>query len=146
MSKKLPKPFDYYWKMYTDSKCPFCGEPLGYTFNSEDIIYCSQYGGYCTIYQDATYAGHDGLCKNCVSMDPIQDGKNYSKEKVEGMSIGRSVMDGQGFLCEHCHHGINFDKMEVFQELFEKHDEKSCAHCSWHNQRSPNNPINQPGD
>lgn len=146
MSKKLPKPFDYYWKMYMEGKCPFCGENLEYTMDDETIVYCSQYGGYCTIYQDATYAGQDGLCKNCVSMDPIQDGKFYSKEKVEEMSYGRTVVKGQGFVCEYCHHGVYFDQLEAFQELFEKHDEKNCKHCSLHNQRSSNYPIQLPGD
>ena len=109
-------------------------------------IYCSIYGGYLSIYQDAAYASsRDGYCKECLPTDPIRD-DNYSVKKVEETSPFRTVVRGQGFLCENCKHGVYFDKLKVFQVLFEKHDEKTCEHCRWHNQRSPSNPVEKPSN
>jgi len=144
---KLSYPFDYYWKKHGEGKCPFCDGDIEQTFENYDIIYCSIYGGYLSIYQDAAFAGPegDGYCRECRPTDPIRD-DDFSVEKVEGTSPFRTVVKGQGFLCESCNHGVYFDKLEVFQVLFEKHDEKKCKHCTWHNQHSASNPIKKPSN
>lgn len=145
---KLKYPFNYYWSKYVEGKCPFCDDDSSLqTFENYDVIYCSIYDGYLGIYQDDAFAGPegDGECKTCHRID-FYSGKtgNNFIEEAEGESPYREVVRGQGFLCENCGHGINFDKKEVFQVLFERHDEKACKHCTWHNQHDPNNPVKKP--
>jgi len=149
MSNGLSYPFNYYWKKYLEGKCPFCGSDIEYTMENGDIIYCSHYGGYLVIYQDAAFAGDDDLgdCRDCVPMDPLRDG--FSKEgfeSEENAPWGRKIVEGDGFLCEVCHHGVDFRRQVMFQELFTSHDENNCKHCKWHNDHSSNNPVEKPGN
>jgi hypothetical protein len=141
---KLKHPFNYYWKKYMEGKCPFCDADIIHTFENDEIIFCSGYGGYLVIYQDAAIAGRDGLCKQCLSTDPLQD--DYSNQYFEETSPYREIIKGQGFLCEECGHGVYFDEMKVFQELFKLHNENTCKHCLWHNNQSPNNPVKKPSN
>lgn len=131
-----------------EGKCPFCDSQEIYTFENYDVVHCSIYGGYLSIYQDDAFAGpeSDGECKICHPTRGISAiGDEFVKE-VEDTSPFRTVAKGQGFLCEGCGHGVDFDRVKVFQVLFEKHDEKTCKHCTWHNIRSPENRIEKPSN
>lgn len=145
---KLPYPFSYYWSKYSQGKCPLCDDETSFqSFDNLDVIHCSIYGGYLGINQDDALAGPngEGHCKIChrINFDSGKTGDAFI-EDAEGDSPYREVVKGRGFLCENCNHGINFDKKEVFQVLFQKHDEKTCKHCIWHNQRDSNNPVKKP--
>lgn len=141
---KLDHPFSYYWKKYKEGRCPFCNADIQQTFENDDVVHCSIYGGYLAIYQDAAFAGEDGECKQCERMDPLTEG--FSKKAFEETSPYREITEGQGFLCEECGHGVYFDKLKMFQELFKLHDEKTCKHCSWHNEHNPSNPVEKPAN
>jgi len=133
-----------------DGTCPFCDDDSQLqTFENLDVVRCAIYGGYLATYQCDAIAGPsgDGYCKSCPRID-FNSGKigDAFIKDAEDESPFRKVVDGQGFLCENCHHGVNFDTNEVFQELFMKHDEKTCKHCTLHNQRDPTNPVKKPGN
>lgn len=128
MNSKLRYPFNYYWRKFQEGKCPFCDEDIEYEFGG-DIIYCNQYNGYITAYQDEAVIGSEGPCRICSTMREM-----YVTET-----------EGSGFLCENCHHGISFDELKMFQELFHLHDEEKCVHCTWHSKKSSHNPIEKPG-
>lgn len=147
---KLPYPFDYYWKKYLGGKCPFCGSEEIYTFENYDVIRCSIYGGYLSLYQDEAFAGPngDGPCKECMPTSGITSdamGEAFVKE-VEDTSPFQTVAEGQGFVCENCGHGVDFERVKAFQILFEKHDEDECRHCKWHNGKSPQNRVEKPSN
>ncbi|MGD0070894.1 MAG: hypothetical protein ABSB71_04975 [Candidatus Bathyarchaeia archaeon] len=141
---KLEYPFDYYWKKYSEGHCPFCDSEEIQDFENLDVAHCSVYGGYLSIYQDEAFAGGDGMCKNCESTEDITSTGDDFIEEAEDTSPYRTIAKGNGFLCEECNHGVDFEKAKVFQVLFHNHDEKTCKHCTWHNSKSPDNKVEKP--
>ena len=121
MSKKLSKPFDYYWKMYMDGKCPFCKADLIATSENRDIVFCQEYGGYLTTQACESYRDPaDGRCRDCRPEDK-ESGKF-------------EFIEDQAFLCENCNHGVVFsDSPTMIKDRF-LHDEEGqeCTHCAWH--------------
>jgi hypothetical protein len=122
----MPKPFDYYYTKYQNGVCPWCGLEDGIApFEGRDVRFCKFYGGYIAEAQcDVQY---DGECEGCKYHD-----------------LHYYYLVAPGFLCEQCHHGVHFGKRVAFQELFHKHDYDDCKHCTWHNTRSPSNPMQKP--
>lgn len=133
-------PFNYYYSKLMEGLCPFCNEPLEFIFGNNDTIYCSAYNGYLSLYDDATVAGSDGPCRECLSTDPLEKGFNSASVNNQY----RQLTTGIGFICEHCNHGVNFDDLTAFQRCLERHDSTECVHCKWHNSKSPKNPMSIP--
>ena len=122
--KRMPKPFDYYYKKYQDGVCPWCGTEVGLAaFEGNEVRFCTFYGGY--ISEAQCLAQDDGECRGCK----YHDSYYY-------------YLIAPGFLCEECHHGVHFGKITAFQELFSDHSD--CKHCSWHNKKSQGNPMELP--
>ena len=121
---KLPFPYSYYFSKYSEGKCPFCDSENLVSSDNDDIVKCTGYenGGYLSEVSCETY-GHDGdgVCDTCGETNeyPL-----------------RGDIKGDVYLCEDCHHGVNFTKMELITDLFEHHDNQPCKHCDWHKEKS----------
>jgi hypothetical protein len=119
MEKKLKHPFSYYWKKYMEGKCPFCDSDELATSEDGRLVFCTGYekGGYISLESCEAYGeARDGYCKYCVDEE----------------NVNREIVKGSAFLCEHCGHGVNFDKQELITDLFTHSDDKNCKHCKWH--------------
>ena len=107
------------------------------TSENRDILFCQAYGGYLSIYADASYALGDGECKNCEVADPLEEGQTWNPEDVEKSSPYRELVKDEMFLCDDCHHGVIFtESPQMVKGLFLHSDEKEiCKHCEWHEKR-----------
>ena len=135
-------PFNYYYSKLLEGNCPFCNEPLEYTFEGCDVIYCDALRGYLSLYEDALFAGGHDPCNNCERIDP--NDADFNQARVGETSPVRHLVQGNGFICEQCNHGVDLEKLIAFQLVFRKHDFSNCRHCSWHDKRSPENMMHIP--
>lgn len=119
MTKKLNHPFNYYWKRYSEGKCPFCDADLIATSENKDLIRCREYGGYLTAQACESYRNPaDGRCAEC----PSNEDGNYFE-----------FVEDTGFLCGECNHGVIFsDPPKMIIDMFLHGNQENCSKCNGH--------------
>lgn len=86
-------------------------------------MFCSGYetGGYISESACDQYAhDRDGECDTCADVE------RFHQEAVKD----------DVYLCNDCHHGVNFTKMELVKDLFEHNNDVPCEHCEWHKEKA----------
>jgi len=123
-------PFNYYYSKYEEDRCPFCENDDSHKlhfFLNDDVVYCRAYKGYIVRDRCEALMGGEGFCSKCTICD------NYN-----------NTLGLPGFICEACNHGVSFGTKKVFQVLFNTHDSNNCIHCTNHNSKAPENPVEIP--
>lgn len=93
---KLPHSFNWYYKSFIiENKCPFCESEVVYNTKNLDVVSCSGYGCYVSLY-DCESFGDDGSCKNCS----MESNKYCPIDKTSILSTDCSERDHP--LCKKC--------------------------------------------
>ena len=132
---KLPHPFNWYYKSFiVESKCPFCGSEVVYNTQNLDVVYCSGYACYVSLY-DCDSFGEEGSCKYCSrepskycpidktsipSIDCRERNHPFCKECV---SIIISIPSQSHFtsdlvcVCDECNKIVDFENLKVSEKF-----------------------------
>jgi hypothetical protein len=142
VTKKLPHPFNWYYKSFAiDGKCPFCKSDHIYCSLDNDVVFCRGYGCYVSVYDCEGSIGNiheegSGACKGC-SWEPsifcplektsisigdcreAQERVRFCKkcESIEILLASQSELTTDlVYVCDDCDKGVDFAKLKEFKK------------------------------